>query len=1622
MSGIFEAEKSLSFFCQSHSSFKAKLGILSLYKAHFPGWLEKILLTIEYVQLFSLTILIHPSVYEVSNTTIQDSYIFEVVVYAVKLANPSYLLSFTHNDVTTNAVLGIILGYILFKHLLLSYVMYVSWFNKTPNPILKTIWRWIFKLQGRIACCFITSFWVRAIVMTSNDTFSIHGIGNRALITISAVLIIIECTISFLLETQLCNFMPTKQYLSSKNFDMPIITLLQKLVIQIIQLFAYKNFSASIWICITLNLIFSFVRSFRFFTVLPYYNFRALLYHGDLAVIALSLHFVHFFQQILKEADYLRETNFQFIIVSWILIGVLACILSRTSIKQIYIQLLTSSFYHKGNLNLLLHKVFATKYIIKTTKMPTHNIDKTDLNHLLGITQSLNLSRIFNLQQSRESPYNLLTDRKEEVAMIFLEYLKNLSDQFPKNLLIQLNLASQEYKSTQLHSKIIKITSKFNDRLLSTYHMSSTLLLYDLEVKSLNRLRDLEEENSLNILNYMDHQIAMQDLRNNMLQQITLRKQICQHIVGDKANLEIIYQNAQIVHRSNTLIQKKIKTFLKRIPEYYLHPYLVFAEYSLYLNYSIEDYYAYYETYTRKLTRFTKEFAKNYFSEENLYQDDNAFVIISENSSIAYSTKSLQDICGAERNKYINTPLVKLFPHCLREYYTKIFKEIFEQGQTEFTNQSIHAFLLHKEGWLIEADIFVRVHPYMSQNLYLDLFIRPHRTLTESILLDENGKVEGATHNIRQLVKADKSAAKPSIHIRQISEGLADLNVAFNIVNLKNEEIDMSTKRKKSRSKSINSSLGIPNKFRMSTTSPEPSPVDLDKALRIYNLYTEEHKSIELPIPPTGRTFKCQISPLDFNTLSLNFIKLEGVLNDKNTACAHRVASSASHDSTSLQDFGDLEEREHIDTIYTARDWLLTTREHKGTVPTEPAENLKTHNFENNETDENLLISPTTSRFLFKSTPKTPRQEDAPNIKTKTETNPTPISNHLKSIQFASSLSVGSAESSKISQISGVFKTFQRAINTKSYQKSFNFLCLIFYGVILGTLICQIILKSVLDTTMDRLITKTNLLNFAQTRAQQICAIQNNARGCKMVFLGQVTSATVSVYDASLRNSLLNFVVPEQYLTEANIGITNNVASEDDEIQQMIFKRGVRMQGTPLDPTDTSISLITTLQHGDMIKSVIRYLNGLPLVASIAGSNAFQFILNNAGNDFLVRNQEIIDAFQASVDEQRDHLQLMINLSVIVLPILLAGIVCLLAVIIFKQYTKEKRHLLAFLKLNPAMIQSVLENLKMFEARLVQQEKLKDELVPKLIYRLENSRQFTSYHKAHDSQIVVSGGMQKRYIFYVAKVLFYIALLIAIVVINYVLISNSTDHVYLLQRQVQFANYIGSTGAITYIGYGEAFMSNNTNYVMGKLPYDQWKIGIKKWGQIQEDLYSEFQLEDGSYDPDVKAILFEPADCDVFTAASRTTCLSLPGLGYPSDMVSTINLYKNMLDYKLSLYDAVDKTNSAAFLTAALIGLSAILAGYRVSGSQALLLSGIINEKLAKSVDDIHDLATTILVIFSVTLLIASILVWFQILTKVKRVNDDFKKVLAVLPPNIVLSSFLLKSFLNKTSNILQKL
>ncbi len=68
-------------------------------------------------------------------------------------------------------------------------------------------------------------------------------------------------------------------------------------------------------------------------------------------------------------------------------------------------------------------------------------------------------------------------------------------------------------------------------------------------------------------------------------------------------------------------------------------------------------------------------------------------------------------------------------------------------------------------------------------------------------------------------------------------------------------------------------------------------------------------------------------------------------------------------------------------------------------------------------------------------------------------------------------------------------------------------------------------------------------------------------------------------------------------------------------------------------------------------------------------------------------------------------------------------------------------------------------------------------------------------------------------------------------------------------------------------------------------------------------------------------------------------------------------------------------------------------------------------------IEEMQDLKLKIIVIFSIGLFVVSIIIWVFILKVIREAHNDFKKVLQIFPPKMVLSSYLLKKFLQQTSD-----
>lgn len=82
----------------------------------------------------------------------------------------------------------------------------------------------------------------------------------------------------------------------------------------------------------------------------------------------------------------------------------------------------------------------------------------------------------------------------------------------------------------------------------------------------------------------------------------------------------------------------------------------------------------------------------------------------------------------------------------------------------------------------------------------------------------------------------------------------------------------------------------------------------------------------------------------------------------------------------------------------------------------------------------------------------------------------------------------------------------------------------------------------------------------------------------------------------------------------------------------------------------------------------------------------------------------------------------------------------------------------------------------------------------------------------------------------------------------------------------------------------------------------------------------------------------------------------------------------------------------------------------------AQMIGDIAGVNLEHSVAESNTQRNMLLIVFSVSLVVVGFLTWFQVLKRLREIHNDFKKVLQVFPPTFVLSSFLLKTYLQKNS------
>jgi len=1534
-----DRQTSLRSFCETDIHAAAKIGFIALYKIKNSEWSEKLLVIIEYLQLISQSIKYY---FDASTSQSYDSSLFfRAIIYFSKLIVPTYLLHFGRSNSVIPALFSIISLLTIFKYLLCACSWYVVFYNIKENRCLDVAIRWVFRIQTRVICFYTTSFFTQLLFhLDALPKNHILGINDTGIAVISLFFIITEYVASFIHLYYFNYRLPTKNFSSSKDFSLAFINLFQKLVGQVFVLCLRKNLQDGIWVICSINIFFCLLRSFYFYRALPRYNFNALFFEGNLISIVNALTFSGLFGLAITSTNSLGEALNDTIIFT-VIISILFCMLSHQRIQKLIMRLYMGKV--DGPVELLAHRVSAAWQLEALEKLPG---SQTSNLHWTNLARSIDfLSLKNNLSDTENSGDN---------GFLLTEFLKQISRKYPQNTLIKLNAAHVYLKKLKLYAQAIRIITELSNKVWNKNHLTCLFLLKTIEEaiiqkkKSNNQLNPLP---TLNLNDYIKSQLLIDELKQGILKQIRLKSKMCQHILSSTPDIGEIDFLARTLEDSKAQTLFKIDSVNSELSENWIEPLLLCAEYYKTFNYASKESYKFHQLMSQRVIKYQKYFDDPNLTEDNLHHNKNAFLLIStgKNSEgkIVHHSKSFQDLYSGKKNKsYHGVHISKVFPQIFHHHYENLIKEIFEKGETPSLNKIQRSFILHETGYLVEVELYIQLHPYILDDLYLDMLVRASYSSKEYLITGKNGILAGMTKTFHDQIdsKTRKDLSSGNLKVASIAPQLSDLDQACNLI----------------------------QKCQNNFTTDKIRFDDYQTILEQHSLYPLQQE-IYFDHQKNAKAYQVSASFLSDHPAHHKLFTLE-------------PAIKASHSANML------------------RSITKENRKRRRRQVEKPATlNLL-------ESPRRELISPSAANF---QTENTERKFLFGGLKSQQNNSVT-----LEDEEFFVDSSVNTSHFKTEDLQEHNTKIFKLALKTKYYSKSFILLSVFFYLIVLITGISQIILKSVSDNTFQDLQLKKDLLKYAQFRSYYLYKIQ-------FISVGQVLQVekllTKEDFGSSfipiqiMLPSILNYAKLTQ---DYNQLIITSIDTLDTQIKKELYQNDVRVFGTYRDSESKIYENITNFEMIDKILNSAAYVNTVTDVYSDDCLYALRFLELNVLDDWTVKDNQMRSLFVDSVQNQKEHYQLIIILCLVIIPLLLAGIGFMLVWIIYQQYQAEKSLLLAFLKINHKAVEAILLKLQDLEQCLISDEYLDHQgstLLTETQLVFSNTSQ---YDRKQGLQIIKTSALQKRYWNYFFKAFGYLAILLSIIIANFVSAQSSIKTIYKRQDQLEVISSVAPDLCLIYCVSTELITSNNTLPVENAYPLNATAQHLKYLRELPTQLREIFDEVSETQESNIYDILYKNNNCENLSGIYNYYCLLLVQTGMRTDVFSALSYFEQIVIERANLYQSQNFSNMTIgdFVHLSNRNAGNMLQAFEVTVGNSELLVDIVSAKLKQNTDEAQENRSKFLIGFLASLVIVSFLFWFQILKKLGEVNNNFKKVLQVFPSDLILANFVLKTFLQNTS------
>jgi len=1621
------------------------------------SFMDKAILFVEYMQLISQIIF--------QNSTFTHSkspgLLYNSVLYILKIFNPCSLIPTETRNLLLISLFIVIVCFLAVKILLLGYIAFIAYTGREGHRWFVALWRWILKIDGRCCSFFIASFCLNVIQAFHEGNSHVKSLNYSMIISLTVLVNLLQNAFVVLIWVRYSYILPSKQLLSAKNNTIELITLVQKVVLLILQVTLEASPTASVWIVAVINLAFDVLRSGYFLRNIPPYKMLTLKLMAVTLMIIASLNIAYLIVAITNTKQY-SPNNMPYALIIWLLFAPIIVKMFWAWTENL-VKTILSKFSETDSIAILLQKIEAIRQIRQDSRKMNKFNQSAQFEHFMQSSIVANLSEIFGIESTEE---NILENRACANKM-FARYLEKIHGMYPKNKLIQLYLTFYYGKKLKLYGIAVKLLAGLEKT--NSFSIKSNALLLKLEIQQKISNEYKNKENKLNLMEYHQHNGEYLRVKAKILEQAALQIELCKETGEISADLGKILNLGQMIEKQRKFIHKKMKVLQEEFPQYFYEPSLVFAYYELALNHSARDFAKYSQKALTNHKKYEVRFRSKKLGQENLYENNKMLFKLNIQKdtfgTIEECTRSVKPCLGWEAKFLYGNSILNVVAPSLKAYYTSGVNRFKGTGDRKILNQLSRTFAYHKNKYLVQVESYLNIHPSLKQGVYLDLVMRPLIDEKEYIFVDKDGMINSFTEKIGKKLNLFNAVQGGGVKVRVLSGDLDDMDMiyerVFSLYQPKNTELFESESP-------TEKTLKEPETQRIPFLDQNQSPRQRARRsvyrylnlrnkqnvemLDLYKFYCQEGKKVVLtPVGTEGQqdyTFKCKLDNQYYENFQLKLFVFEEIFEDSGSKMKEfeeqrekHLTQSSDEKNTEEMTSGALQTKNQ-EVIITKEDYAMITS------PKETENPL----MRPKDTMPEILLSPkcfSTDALPLVHAPSQADDDDfnddekqelehnvdgyVSSLQLQDKKESHPISHDKKKeiikrlrtedqrkFLIAAEESVGSQRTRNSGQ-ERVARSVKEALNTRFRPKLYLGFIAVFYLLLVLIFMNQFVIQLIYKTNLTNVKARKEVLRNSELRNVLIVKIQRNLRYIWDFSEGRLGTTGLSSSALPLPVRVRTTKSDLAILSNLNEELMKNTDVLTDGDRQELFARNVEVYY--VDNTSTTDSSSIRLTGFQAIESVVEAgLEGISLYnlnMTTQAFDVFNFIFRNALNDFFIKSEETSEIFLKSSENDKQRTITLFSTSLIITLVLLVLLTLGSVILILLQYHREKKLMKSFVKMDPAGLVQVLKRLEDF-TRIIQENVTLDVLGK--IKPYEFSRGFGSqnvnnkklnkekdFKKPNHQQILM------RYLLHIPLLLVPVLVIGGLFTWGSLYYRKEMEYCQNTLNQIYYVDKIKLNSNLAATICGELLSQNDTTFLRNKPLTSELVNQIEVFDGIAQNTMTVLENEQGGYSPLIQTILFED-NCHLFNASFKAICLNA-GAGWGT--VTLLNIIKSVqltMETIEDSYTTSDKSQSV-LNSLQILGFNKILIPNAVTGELCSMIDNQLNLEFDEKIQVAKKRNQNLMVVVWVLLIVFSRAFWDLTFRKILDADLKFKRVLKVMPPRLILGNFLLKAYLLRTSH-----